>query len=208
MRHGKKYFNALKKAPKKAVSIEEAIKFIQTNPADGSSKTLTKTDSWTIRVKFADSYRNYLKPKAGAPYTYAGYTFKFMDDETGDEYVFAEGVTPASAGSWISVTGKVNWDGFAIGSHPDMYFYGEAMDGSTTERIRYSINLTTSTKVVTIGLYDPTHPTTVCESDTGAIEVKLGLKSPYENGYIFLRPSTDSDAGLVESDLFTYGAAM
>ena len=187
---------------------EEAIKFVQTNPADGSSKTLTKTDSWTIRVKFADSYRNYFKPKAGAPYTYAGYTFKFMDDETGDEYVFAEGVTPASAGSWISVTGKIDWDGFAIGSHPDMYFYGEAMDGSTTERIRYTINLTTSTKVVTIGLYDPTSPTTVCESDTGAIEVKLGLKSPYENGYVFLRPSTDSDAGLVESDLFRFGAAI
>ena len=28
MKHGKKYFNALKKAPKKAVSIEEAVKFI------------------------------------------------------------------------------------------------------------------------------------------------------------------------------------
>ena len=28
MRHGKKYFNALKKAPKKAVSVEEAVKFV------------------------------------------------------------------------------------------------------------------------------------------------------------------------------------
>ena len=27
-RHGKKYFNALKKAPKKAVSLQEAIKMI------------------------------------------------------------------------------------------------------------------------------------------------------------------------------------
>ena len=31
MRHGKKYFNALKKAPKKAVSIEEAVKFVKAN---------------------------------------------------------------------------------------------------------------------------------------------------------------------------------
>ena len=30
-RHGKKYFNALKKAPKKAVSIEEAVKFVKAN---------------------------------------------------------------------------------------------------------------------------------------------------------------------------------
>ena len=30
-KHGKKYFNALKKAPKKAVSIEEAVKFIKAN---------------------------------------------------------------------------------------------------------------------------------------------------------------------------------
>ncbi len=30
-RHGKKYFNALKKAPKKAVSLEEAVKFIKDN---------------------------------------------------------------------------------------------------------------------------------------------------------------------------------
>ena len=31
MRHGKKYFNALKKAPKKAVVIEEAVKFVKEN---------------------------------------------------------------------------------------------------------------------------------------------------------------------------------
>lgn len=30
-KHGKKYFNALKKAPKKAVSLEEAIKFVKDN---------------------------------------------------------------------------------------------------------------------------------------------------------------------------------
>ncbi len=30
-RHGKKYFNSLKKAPKKAVSVEEAIKFVKEN---------------------------------------------------------------------------------------------------------------------------------------------------------------------------------
>ena len=30
-RHGKKYFNALKKAPKKAVSIDEAVKFVKAN---------------------------------------------------------------------------------------------------------------------------------------------------------------------------------
>ena len=30
-RHGKKYFNALKKAPKKAVSLEEAVKFVKDN---------------------------------------------------------------------------------------------------------------------------------------------------------------------------------
>ena len=29
--HGKKYFNALKKAPKKAVSLEEAVKFVKDN---------------------------------------------------------------------------------------------------------------------------------------------------------------------------------
>ena len=29
--HGKKYFNALKKAPKKAVSVEEAVKFVKAN---------------------------------------------------------------------------------------------------------------------------------------------------------------------------------
>ena len=31
MRHGKKYFNALKKAPKKAVAIAEAVKFVKEN---------------------------------------------------------------------------------------------------------------------------------------------------------------------------------
>ena len=30
-RHGKKYFNAVKKAPKKAVSVEEAVKFVKAN---------------------------------------------------------------------------------------------------------------------------------------------------------------------------------
>ena len=30
-RHGKKYFNALKKAPKKAVSLDEAVKFVKDN---------------------------------------------------------------------------------------------------------------------------------------------------------------------------------
>ena len=30
-RHGKRYFNALKKAPKKPVSLEEAIKFVKDN---------------------------------------------------------------------------------------------------------------------------------------------------------------------------------
>lgn len=30
-RHGKKYFNALKKAPKKAVALEEAVKFVKEN---------------------------------------------------------------------------------------------------------------------------------------------------------------------------------
>ena len=30
-KHGKKYFNALKKAPKKAVSLEEAVKFVKDN---------------------------------------------------------------------------------------------------------------------------------------------------------------------------------
>ena len=31
MKHGKKYFNALKKAPKKAVTLEEAVKFVKAN---------------------------------------------------------------------------------------------------------------------------------------------------------------------------------
>ena len=30
-RHGKRYFNALKKAPKKAVTLEEAVKFVKDN---------------------------------------------------------------------------------------------------------------------------------------------------------------------------------
>lgn len=30
-KHGKKYFNALKKAPQKPVSIEEAVKFVKAN---------------------------------------------------------------------------------------------------------------------------------------------------------------------------------
>ena len=30
-KHGKKYFNALKKAPKKAVKLEEAVKFVKDN---------------------------------------------------------------------------------------------------------------------------------------------------------------------------------
>ena len=30
-RHGKRYFNALKKAPKKPVSLEEAVKFVKDN---------------------------------------------------------------------------------------------------------------------------------------------------------------------------------
>ena len=30
-RHGKKYFNALKKAPQKAVSLAEAVKFVKDN---------------------------------------------------------------------------------------------------------------------------------------------------------------------------------
>ena len=40
MKHGKKYFNALKKSPKKAVSIEEAIKFIQANPGAKFDETV------------------------------------------------------------------------------------------------------------------------------------------------------------------------
>jgi large subunit ribosomal protein L1 len=40
MRHGKKYFNALKKAPKKAVTLEEAVKFIKENPGAKFDETV------------------------------------------------------------------------------------------------------------------------------------------------------------------------
>ena len=40
MKHGKKYFNALKKAPKKAVSLEEAIKFVKENPGAKFDETV------------------------------------------------------------------------------------------------------------------------------------------------------------------------
>ena len=40
MKHGKKYFNALKKAPKKAVSLEEAVKFIKANPGAKFDETV------------------------------------------------------------------------------------------------------------------------------------------------------------------------
>lgn len=40
MKHGKKYFNALKKAPKKPVSIEEAVKFIKANPGAKFDETV------------------------------------------------------------------------------------------------------------------------------------------------------------------------
>ena len=39
-RHGKKYFNALKKAPQKAVSIAEAVKFIKANPGAKFDETI------------------------------------------------------------------------------------------------------------------------------------------------------------------------
>ena len=39
-RHGKKYFNALKKAPKKPVSIEEAVKFVKNNPGAKFDETV------------------------------------------------------------------------------------------------------------------------------------------------------------------------
>ena len=39
-RHGKRYFNALKKAPKKAVSIEEAVKFVKDNPGAKFDETV------------------------------------------------------------------------------------------------------------------------------------------------------------------------
>jgi large subunit ribosomal protein L1 len=40
MKHGKKYFNALKKAPKKAVTIEEAVKFVKENPGAKFDETV------------------------------------------------------------------------------------------------------------------------------------------------------------------------
>ena len=40
MRHGKKYRSALKKAPQKPVSIEEAIKFIKANPGAKFDETV------------------------------------------------------------------------------------------------------------------------------------------------------------------------
>lgn len=40
MSHGKKYFNALKKAPQKAVSIEEAVKFVKANPGAKFDETV------------------------------------------------------------------------------------------------------------------------------------------------------------------------
>ena len=39
-RHGKKYFNALKKAPQKPVSIAEAVKFIKANPGAKFDETI------------------------------------------------------------------------------------------------------------------------------------------------------------------------
>jgi len=38
--HGKKYFNALKKAPKKAVSLEDAVKFVKDNPGAKFDETV------------------------------------------------------------------------------------------------------------------------------------------------------------------------
>lgn len=40
MSHGKKYYNALKKAPKKAVSLDEAIKFAKANPGAKFDETV------------------------------------------------------------------------------------------------------------------------------------------------------------------------
>ena len=40
MKHGKRYFNALKKAPKKAVTIEEAVKFVKDNPGAKFDETI------------------------------------------------------------------------------------------------------------------------------------------------------------------------
>ena len=38
--HGKKYFNAAKKAPKKPVSVEEAVKFVKANPGATFDETV------------------------------------------------------------------------------------------------------------------------------------------------------------------------
>ena len=38
--HGKKYFNAAKKAPKKPVSVEEAVKFVKANPGAKFDETV------------------------------------------------------------------------------------------------------------------------------------------------------------------------
>ena len=38
--HGKKYFNALKKAPKKPVSLDEAVKFVKANPGAKFDETV------------------------------------------------------------------------------------------------------------------------------------------------------------------------
>ena len=40
MSHGKKYFNALKKAPKKAVALEEAVKFVKDNAGAKFDETI------------------------------------------------------------------------------------------------------------------------------------------------------------------------
>ena len=40
MSHGKRYFNALKKAPKKPVTIEEAVKFVKANPGAKFDETV------------------------------------------------------------------------------------------------------------------------------------------------------------------------
>ena len=40
MKHGKKYFNALKKAPSKPVSLEEAVKFVKANPGAKFDETV------------------------------------------------------------------------------------------------------------------------------------------------------------------------
>ena len=39
-RHGKRYFNAAKKAPSKPVSIEEAVKFVKANPGAKFDETV------------------------------------------------------------------------------------------------------------------------------------------------------------------------